>query len=69
MRGSRGMRHWPSSPFTYDGRFVVAKNPSGSTPSAPHSTTRAGGAALRCGAEKSGGRVRDGFGHVQVRLR
>ena len=56
MRGSRGMRHDPSWPFTYEGRLVVAKNPSGNTPSASHDTNRAAGAATSSGAEKSGGR-------------
>ncbi|WP_255429366.1 hypothetical protein [Corallococcus sp. AB032C] len=42
MRGSRGIRHRPST-LTYVGRFVVVKKPSGSTPSAGAGVKRASG--------------------------
>ena len=54
MRGSLGSSQAPSI-FTYVGRFVVLKNPSGKTPSAGAGANRALGAALSAGAERSGG--------------
>src|SRR5581483_1394871 len=58
IRGSRGIVHVPSGFFTYVGRLVVAKNPSGSTPSCGAGSVRAGGAAARRADAKSGGRYR-----------
>ncbi len=54
MRGSRGIRHFPSI-FTYVGRFVVEKNPSGSTPSDGAGTNFASGALANSGFVRSGG--------------
>jgi len=48
-------RHAPPT-FTYVGRLVVEKNPSGSTPSAAAGSNRAAGAVPSGGASKLGGR-------------
>src|SRR2546422_7142826 len=55
IRGRRGRRQ-PLGSFTYVGRFVVGKKPSGRTPSAGAGVNRASGAPPNRGAGKVGGR-------------
>ena len=61
MRGSRGIFHAPSI-FTYVGRLVVEKNPSGNTPSAGAGRKRAFGAWANRG-ELTSGWEKPGTGH------